>query len=624
MFEHIEQLITDKRFPEALNLIKEELKNRFDFADEIQKRDFDRLQDLYDNLENSVGEEVCTEINLMETKRSIKQQKQRMDLSYTNLRNHSSLPDALSRLMAMRSPILYSDGYDAYIYILDLNHLPQEVISNCTYPAADNLMKLQTGQSFDTETIEGRKCFSIIGHSDSNDSNPLLIIDGLKEAIDSVYKEKAGRVSVVFACDNKSGMDEVKICFFIILVTFLAKIIYNDQMNNTPEFYFLFKEDTQKNLFDRTTVQFKKRDEEIKTIQTSDKERRLKDFVEKCSTCDEAYIEMLRSVFRIIDEEDVPILLLGESGVGKSYLAKIIHESSIRGNKGFEGLNCGELSGERLDQKLWGWTKGSFTDGVKDYEGKVKPVEGGTLFLDEIDRTSPELRNGLLTFIETKEYTPLGEKTTTADVRLIFGSNKDLRDYVRKGLFEQDFYNRISGRIIQIPPLRDRKDDIDLFITYTLDKLAEKKKRAISIGRKERDYIKSYAWPGNARELNEYIKQRYYDALADDQDNISLEQIKNSPFEKSVVSTLDDYEKMISSLKKHLEEWDSSKGAFLHEIIFPVLAKLYLDDCFKHMNKTDKWEKATEILGLSGKRYNDSSLAKARDKFDDVKNKLGL
>lgn len=317
---------------------------------------------------------------------------------------------------------------------------------------------------------------------------------------------------------------------------------------------------------------------------------------------------------------------MGESGVGKSYLAESIHKLSNRGEKSYEQINCGILSGEKMYQQIWGWEKGSFTGATNGYEGLIKRADQGTFFIDEIDRASVEVRNAILTFIENKNYTMLGgKKEKHADIRLIFGSNKNLKKYIKKGQFEPDLYARIAGRIVNIPPLRERLDDIDLMVDSFLETLNEEKKTSITIDKSARDHLKTHSWPMNIRELHRYIKIIFYEVNTGKGNIIRREHLENNPFDDFSISKNDEFNELMEIIKSFLGTWDEKSGKFLEEIIYPIVAKIYKDNySSKYATKEEVWKKATNIIGISGLNHNKSSLMKYYNDFENVKEKLKL
>ena len=157
----------------------------------------------------------------------------------------------------------------------------------------------------------------------------------------------------------------------------------------------------------------------------------------------------------------VPVLLRGESGTGKSVLARMIHSISPRGHEPFVVVNCPTLSEELLASELFGHARGAFTGAVRDQPGRVEAAEGGTLFLDEIGEIPPSLQAKLLRFLEDKEFERIGEnKTRRANVRMVAATNRDLEDHVRKGQFREDLLYRLNVIDLQLPPLRERPEDI--------------------------------------------------------------------------------------------------------------------------------------------------------------------
>lgn len=206
---------------------------------------------------------------------------------------------------------------------------------------------------------------------------------------------------------------------------------------------------------------------------------------------------------------DSTILIQGESGTGKEIIARAIYKLSPRKNKPFIAINCGALTETLLASELFGHVKGSFTGAVKDKEGLFKAAHQGTLFLDEISAASQKIQVGLLRVLEQKEITPVGSThPIPVDVRLIVATNQNLEERVRNNEFREDLFYRINVIPIQIPPLRERKEDIPLLIQYFLKKYCKKHK--VKQKRFAPDAIQSllkYEWPGNVRELENVIER---------------------------------------------------------------------------------------------------------------------
>jgi len=220
----------------------------------------------------------------------------------------------------------------------------------------------------------------------------------------------------------------------------------------------------------------------------------------------------LRAVFEIARKaasSDAPVLLRGESGTGKSVLARWIHSLSPRSRQPFVVVNCPTLSEELLTSELFGHAKGSFTGAVRDQPGRVEGAEGGTLFLDEIGDISPSLQAKLLRFIEEKEFERLGEnKTRRANVRTVAATNRDLAEHVRKGLFREDLLYRLNVIDLQLPPLRERPADILRLTRRFLSFFAKSARRQPpELSDAAADVLTAYSWPGNVRELRNTIER---------------------------------------------------------------------------------------------------------------------
>ncbi len=203
------------------------------------------------------------------------------------------------------------------------------------------------------------------------------------------------------------------------------------------------------------------------------------------------------------------ILLLGESGTGKSVIARNIHERSHLSAKPFVTVSCPSLSLELLESELFGHVRGAFTGAVKDAWGKVHAADGGTLFLDEIGELPMEIQPKLLRLLQEKEYERLGEnKTRTANVRIVAATNRDLKQMIADGEFREDLYYRINVITVELPPLRARVGDLLHFAGDYLQHFSDQIGRKIkSFTAEATEKMTSYSWPGNLRELRNAIER---------------------------------------------------------------------------------------------------------------------
>lgn len=218
--------------------------------------------------------------------------------------------------------------------------------------------------------------------------------------------------------------------------------------------------------------------------------------------------EVLDVLFRAAGTP-VSILILGESGTGKSVVARAVHQRSGRADKPFVTVHCPGLSKELLESELFGHTKGAFTGAVRDHWGRVKAADGGTLFLDEIGELPMELQPKLLRLLQDREYERVGEATTrTADVRIIAATNRDLKKAVAEGTFREDLFYRLNVITVEMPPLRNRLDDLLPFAENFVRFFAKQFGRQVhGLSRDARQYILAHAWPGNLRELRNAIER---------------------------------------------------------------------------------------------------------------------
>ncbi|WP_457601030.1 sigma 54-interacting transcriptional regulator [Hydrogenivirga sp.] len=211
---------------------------------------------------------------------------------------------------------------------------------------------------------------------------------------------------------------------------------------------------------------------------------------------------------RSIAEMNVNVLITGETGTGKSLIARYIHLISPRREQPFVKINCGALPENLLEAELFGYNKGAFTGAIKDKPGKVEVADGGTLFLDEIGDLPLHLQVKILNLIQEKEFERIGDvKPRRVDVRIIAATNRNLRKLVREEKFREDLYYRLNVVSIELPPLRERKEDIPLLVNHFISKFSQEHGRHIKgISPSAMKILLGYDFPGNIRELENAIE----------------------------------------------------------------------------------------------------------------------
>jgi PAS domain S-box-containing protein len=240
----------------------------------------------------------------------------------------------------------------------------------------------------------------------------------------------------------------------------------------------------------------------------------LREEIDKASMFEEiigssaALKEVLSRVSQVAPTE-ATVLLTGETGTGKELIARAIHKRSQRSAKAFVTVNCAAIPQTLIGSELFGHEKGAFTGALQRRMGRFELAEGGTIFLDEIGELPAEMQSALLRVLQEKEFERVGgTQTIRADVRVIAATNRDLKAAMTNGTFRSDLFYRLLVFPIEIPPLRERKEDIRLLVEYFIDRYANKLGKKIrSINRKSLELLQSYLWPGNIRELQNVVER---------------------------------------------------------------------------------------------------------------------
>ena len=219
----------------------------------------------------------------------------------------------------------------------------------------------------------------------------------------------------------------------------------------------------------------------------------------------------MQAIFQMIEtvaEVQSTVLVNGESGTGKELVARAIHDLSPRAEKPFISINCGAFTETLLESELFGYVKGAFTGASTNRKGLFEAAHGGTIFLDEIGEMSPSMQVKLLRVLQERRVRPVGaHEELSIDARVIAATNRDLKQMTVDGTFREDLFYRVSVIPIDLPPLRDRREDIPDLVAHFVQKFCDQSGKALTISPKTTQFLEDYAWHGNVRELEHTIER---------------------------------------------------------------------------------------------------------------------
>ncbi|QER41902.1 sigma-54-dependent Fis family transcriptional regulator [Thermodesulfobacterium sp. TA1] len=362
--------------------------------------------------------------------------------------------------------------------------------------------------------------------------------------------QQVGVIMITAFAEIKSAVQAIKEGAF----DYLAKPFTNEELMIAIEKFFEFK--TLRKEVDELREKLKEK-EAFKQIVGESKA--IKDILNK---------------IELVAKTDVSVLILGESGTGKELIADCIQALSLRADKPYLKINCAAIPENLFEAELFGYEKGAFTGAYNSKKGRLELANGGTLFFDEIAELPQNLQAKLLRVLEDQTLYRLGsEKPIKIDVRFLYATSKNLRQLVKEGKFREDLYYRINVMSIEIPPLRERKEDIPILVNHFLKKFSEKFKKPIpQITEEAFQALMNYDYPGNVRELKHVIERAVLLAV---DGKITL---KHLP------------EEIIHSFKTETSDYKLAKEALEKEIILQALIET-------NWNKTE----AAQKLGISRK-----------------------
>ncbi len=290
---------------------------------------------------------------------------------------------------------------------------------------------------------------------------------------------------------------------------------------------------------------------------------------------------------------DATVLISGESGTGKELAARAIHRNSKRAQKPFMAVNCAALNESLLESELFGHEKGSFTGALAQKKGRLEIADGGTIFLDEIGELTPPLQVKLLRVLQEREFERVGGTATIkVDLRVIAATNKNLEEAIEAGEFRQDLYYRLNVVSLEMPPLRDRREDIMLLANYFADKYGSRCNRKVKgFSPEARTGLMSYDWPGNVRELENAVERA---VVLGTTDHILAEDLPEALLEREgTAATPTTYHVAVAQTKKHLimNAINEAGGSFMDAAKLLGVHPNYLQRLMRNLNLTGQVKK---------------------------------
>ncbi|MBX2977468.1 MAG: sigma-54-dependent Fis family transcriptional regulator [Ignavibacteriaceae bacterium] len=453
------------------------------------------------------------------------------------------------------------------------------------------------------ENLSAPQSFHIPAVIEDNKIDYDVLEKGIKNILE--YASSKGLTKLGFVALGMETTNDISVKELIIdsIISEIQSFIKTTHYKRIPEINFLFINIHSFSLFEKAIVSYSElgRFNYLANEKLSQKQYAL---IRQMQTKDTEFIKELKKISYHLDEDTV-VLILGETGVGKSYLAEAMHNLSSRSGQKFKGINCAINTGSFLYSNVFGFNPHSFS-GTSRATGEsiFEAAVNGTVFLDEIGYADYEFQTALLTFLDKKTYRKAGDqKDFKADVRIVLGTNQDLENLVREKKFLPDLYERIANQaVIKIPPLRSRVNDIALFADHVISEYNKEEKNnvKITLDPKAYEFLKNQKFPGNVRQLKYYLEKKIADCKFQRINTITEAILKEDPPRAyRLDSSNSPFEILENLLKEFLSKWDSeSDGKFKNDFLDPLLSKIYLHDLSGLYKKTDSYR----ILGIDGTR----------------------
>ena len=421
-----------------------------------------------------------------------------------------------------------------------------------------------------------RKYLSSLGHEVVEASDGIEAIDVLKErGVDIAF--------VDIKMPGKTGLeilDEVKNVPIVILTAYGTMDYTVKAMEKGAVEYITkpFSFEEIKSILDKVLISHEREEEDIPPVED-----------EIVGTS-----RKMQEVFKLIGrvaKSDVTVLITGESGTGKELIAKAIHKYSHRRNKPFLAINCAALPPNLLEAELFGYEKGAFTGAVSSKKGIFEQANGGTIFLDEIGELELSLQSKLLRVLQEKEIRRIGgNKTIKVDVRIVAATNRNLEQEVKKGNFREDLFFRLNVVNVEIPPLRERREDIIPLAVYFIKKFSKEFKLPVKeLSESAVEWLLGYDFPGNVRELENMILRAM---LLSPVDVIDVKDLKPT----AATTKEPSFEEAIRNFVVEVFTVEQKEKNNLYDLVVKSAERILISEVLRYCNYNQV--KAANVLGI--------------------------
>lgn len=623
MIEQIKKLLNDKQYSSAKEIIDEELSKSYNLHQPDDERVYSELlhlrvvADYYLGVQDPLILDDLRHSKFPSVYEYTIAEKHKITLLYKNSFKFNC--DALVGAIEKK------DGFINYPSSSSVSEFVRRLGRESIYNQIDKDKVLESGDYIilNHPNLSTTKSYHIALY-DNRSVDLKALESGIKKVLDDCIKKQFTKISF-FALgfdqlafiDNEEEKQKAAHEIAGKIAQVVVEYIYQNQHKNIPEIFFNFVRVFTISIFSNAFNNWGKLSQD-QIDQLKLRDQKTKNIINEFKTRDPALIGQIKDLSISIDSDSC-ILITGETGVGKSFLAERVHYESNRRDNPIVKVNCALIKESNIYTTLFGWKRGSFTDAKEDGVGAIEKAEGGTLFLDEIGYSDTEVQSSLLHFVENRTYTRFGDSTERkANVRIVFGTNVDLQEAIREKQFYHDFFERIAQVQVEIPPLRKRIDDIENLANSFLEELNANSSFKIAISSEGLILIKSYKWPGNVRQLKTFVERLFNFCKNERISLINSELIKSKPPRDTLYFSKNPYQNFEVLMTELLKNWKGEED-IISNLIKPVLAKVWLDDLQRPKKDTN------QFLGMDSSRGNQSTLMKMYNYYHEhLKNKHNL